>query len=67
MLCTYETDTTKHEEVEKELAARDEVRTRVKRELKRAHEIMKRYYDSCQKDVSFETGDYVYLKLQPYQ
>lgn len=27
---------------------------------------MKKYYDKGRQDVSFDVGDYVYLKLQPY-
>ena len=28
---------------------------------------MKKYYDKNKRDVSFEPGEYVYLKLQPYK
>ena len=67
MLCTYEKGITKHEEVEKELVARDEVLVRVKKESKKAQKSMKRYYDSGRREVSFETEDYVYPKLYPYR
>ena len=67
MLCTYEKDTTKHEEVEKKLVVRDEVLSRVKKELKKAQESMKQYYDSDRREVSFEIRDYVYLNLKPYK
>ena len=46
MLCTYEKGTTNYEEVEKELVARDEVPARVNKELEKAQESMKRYYNS---------------------
>ena len=65
-LVSYERGTAKNEEVEKELLARDEILVKVKKELKRAQERMKRYYDQGRRGISFEVGDYVYLKLQPY-
>ena len=46
--------------------ARDEVVAKVKKELEKAQGRMKKYYDQGRRDVSFEPGDFVYLKLQPY-
>ncbi|KAI9161896.1 hypothetical protein LWI28_021814 [Acer negundo] len=65
-LRTYK-GTTRNEEVERKLMARDEVVAKVKKELEKAQGRMKKYYDQGRRDVSFELGDLVYLKLQPYQ
>ncbi|KAI9195047.1 hypothetical protein LWI28_011135 [Acer negundo] len=67
MLSTYEKGTARNEEVERELIARDEVVAKLKKELEKAQGRMKKYYDQGRRDVSFELGDFVYLKLQPYQ
>ncbi|KAI9153591.1 hypothetical protein LWI28_013554 [Acer negundo] len=67
MLITYEKGTARNEEVERELIARDEVVAKVKKELEKAHGRMKKYYDQGRRDVSFELGDFMYLKLQPYR
>ncbi|KAI9156272.1 hypothetical protein LWI28_003427 [Acer negundo] len=67
MLSTYEEGTTRNEEVEKELIARDKVVAKVKKELEKAQGRMKKYYDQGRRDVSFELGDFVYLKLQLYR
>ena len=67
MLSTYEKGTARNEEVERELMARDEVVAKVKKELEKAQGRMKKYYDQGRRDVSFEPGDFVYLKLQPYR
>ncbi|KAI9173955.1 hypothetical protein LWI28_009289 [Acer negundo] len=66
MLNTYEERTARNEEVERKLIARDEVVAKVKKELEKAQGRMKKYYDQGRRDVSFELGDFVYLKLQPY-
>ncbi|XP_038977535.1 uncharacterized protein LOC120108056 [Phoenix dactylifera] len=55
------------EEVEQELLARDEVLANVKRELRKAQERMKRYYDQGRREVVFNPCQFVYLKLKPYQ
>ncbi|KAI9186883.1 hypothetical protein LWI28_021871 [Acer negundo] len=67
MLNTYEKGTTRNEEVERDLMARDEIVAKVKKELEKAQGRMKKYYDQGRRDVSFEPGDFVYLKLQPYR
>lgn len=65
-LTIYEIDITKNNEIKNKLININEVLTRVKMELRRAHKRMKRYSDESIRDVSFEIDDYVYLKLQPY-
>ncbi|XP_038979199.1 uncharacterized protein LOC120109538 [Phoenix dactylifera] len=62
----HERGTAKNEEVEQTLAGRDEALTNARRELKKAQERMKRYYDKNRREVTFNPGDFVYLKLQPY-
>ena len=66
MLVNYEKGTAKNEEVEKELVTRDEILVKVKKELAKAQQRMRKYYDEGRRMVSFEVGDYVYLKLQPF-
>ncbi|KAK0595973.1 hypothetical protein LWI29_011581 [Acer saccharum] len=67
MLSIYEKRTARNEEIERELMARDEVVAKVKKELEKAQGRMKKYYDQGRRDVSFEPGDFMYLKLQPYR
>ena len=67
MLNSYEKGRAKNDEVEEELRTRDEVLTNVKKALMKAQDRMKKYYDQGRRDVSFEPGDYVYLKLQLYR
>ena len=57
----------KNEKVEKELIEWDAILVEVKKELEKAQGRMKRYYDEGRRNISFEPGDLVYLKLQPYQ
>lgn len=66
ILVNYERGTAKNEEVENELITRDEILRKVKKELVKAQQRMKKYYDEGRRMVSFEVGDYVYLKLQPF-
>ena len=53
--------------VDQDLRSRDELLTTLKKNLERAHARMKKYYDQKHTDRSFEVGDLVYLKLQPYR
>lgn len=67
MLNSYERGMAKNEEVEEELRVRDELLSNVKKALMKAQERMTKYYDQDRRDVSFEPGDFVYLKLHPYR
>ena len=67
VLSTYEKGMARNEEVERELLARNEIIAKVKKELEKAQGRMKKYYDQGRRDVTFEPGEYVYLKLQPYR
>lgn len=62
----YDMGTTKNNKVKKELIVRDEVLSKVKAKLRRAQQRMKRHYNEGKINVTFEIGDYIYLKLQPY-
>ena len=67
MLASYEKGMAQNEEVEEELKNRDEVLSTAKKALVKAQERMKKYYDRGRREVQFEPGDWVYLKLQPYR
>lgn len=62
----YDMGTTKNNKVKKELIVRDEVLSKVKAELRRTQQRMKWHYNEGKINVTFEIGDYIYLKLQPY-
>lgn len=46
---------------------RDQILEELKKYLLRAQQIMKKQVDGHRKDVQFEAGDHVYLKLRPYK
>ena len=49
------------------LRERDAILDELQFNLARAQQLMKYYADKNRKDVSYEVGDMVYLKLQPYR
>ena len=49
------------------MQARDEMLIALKGDLKHAQEQMKKFADVHCRDVVFDIGDWVYLKLQPYR
>ena len=55
----------KVEGVARELRDRDEALRQLKLHLTRAQEQMKRTTNAHRRDISFEIGDWVYLKLRP--
>lgn len=55
------------EAVDHALQCRDEMLTHVRARLIQAQNIMKLRHDSCHREVEFEVGDWVLLKLQPYR
>ncbi|KAM2118243.1 hypothetical protein ACFX1R_011686 [Malus domestica] len=63
----YEMGTTKMETVEQELMNRDKVLLILKNNLMVAQNRMKQYTDKKRTERYFEVGDFVYLKLIPYQ
>lgn len=66
-LLTYVPSTTQVEAVDMELRSREQVLKELRERLLAAQDCMKRFYDAKHADRSFEVGDYVYLKLQPYR
>lgn len=54
-------------ELEEQLLARDTVLQELKVHLHKANLRMKQVADAKRRDVSFEAGDWVFLKLQPYR
>ncbi|KAF2295032.1 hypothetical protein GH714_031164 [Hevea brasiliensis] len=54
-------------EVDQILQTRDEILRELKSHLSRAANQMKQYVDLKRRDVEFQVGDHVYLKLQPYR
>ncbi|PKU74578.1 hypothetical protein MA16_Dca003781 [Dendrobium catenatum] len=53
--------------VEEYLEERDRVLEELKRHLLRAQQIMKKQADGHRKDIQFEAGEKVFLKLRPYR
>ncbi|KAA0062470.1 Ty3/gypsy retrotransposon protein [Cucumis melo var. makuwa] len=59
--------TTPNDSVEHQLQSRNEMLAALKRHLQHAQERMKKFVDVHRRDVVFDIGDRVYLKLQPYR
>lgn len=66
-LLSYVAGTARNEAVEKELIARDEVLKELHENILLAQSRMKLYADRKRKERSFEVGEWVYLRLQPYR
>jgi len=66
-LLSYVAGKTRTEAVEKELIARDEVLKALRENILLAQSRMKFYADKKHRDRSFEVGEWVYLRLQPYR
>ncbi|BBN67650.1 hypothetical protein Prudu_144S000300 [Prunus dulcis] len=66
-LLSYVPGTTQVEAVDQELRSREQVLKDLREHLLVAQERMKKFYDAKRIDKSFEVGDFVYLKLQPYR
>lgn len=63
----YEVGGTAVASVDAQLQLRDELLASLKRNLQVAQCRMKNFYDKHHSERSFEVGDWVYLKLQPYR
>ena len=62
-----ETYPSKVEEVRSLIASRDEILAELKENLTLAQQRMKLFADRHRREVSYELGDWVFLKLQPYR
>jgi hypothetical protein len=58
---------TRVEAVAAELVDRDEALRQLKHHLLRPQQEMKKYADKKRRDVSFEVGEWVFLKLRPHR
>lgn len=63
----FEKGSTVVSSVEQALVARDEVLLELKLQLQRAQQRMKQEADGQCRDIQFEVGERVYLKLRPYR
>ncbi|KAM0019502.1 putative nucleotidyltransferase, Ribonuclease H [Helianthus debilis subsp. tardiflorus] len=63
----YIRDSTGNPLIESELLQRDEALALLKRNLSKAQARMKHYADQHRRDVHFNPGDWVFVKLQPYR
>ena len=66
-LIPYTPGTTKLQEVENTLRSREEILRILHYNLQQARDRMKKWADRKRTDRSFNTGDWVYLRLQPYR
>ena len=64
---TYELGHSMVHEVDQQLADRDELLVHLKNNLEAARNRMKQIADRKRKEVVFQEGDLVYIKLQPYR
>ena len=66
-LLSYVPGTIKLQAVDEELRTREEILKELRRNLLVAQARMKAQSDKHRREVTFEVGDYVYLRLQPYR
>ncbi|KAI0502429.1 hypothetical protein KFK09_017378 [Dendrobium nobile] len=66
-LVHYEKGNTAIFSVEQYLEERDQVLEELKKHLGRAQQIMKKRADTHRRDIQFEVGEKVFLKLRPYR
>lgn len=66
-LLSYVAGTARNEVVEKELIALDAILKELRENIRLAQSRMKLYADRKRKERSFEVGEWVYLRLQPYR
>ncbi|KAL8113758.1 hypothetical protein AgCh_020885 [Apium graveolens] len=66
-LLNYCSGLSRVEAVEQELKIRDQIVSGIRDRLLQAQDIMKNNYDKSHREVHFEVGDLVLLKLQPYR
>lgn len=63
----FETGSTTNAELESQLKDRDAALQLLKEHFHRAHQLMKEIADKHRREVEFNVGDQVYVKLRPYR
>jgi hypothetical protein len=66
-LLRFLSNETKVQAVALELSDRDEALSQLKAHLLRAQQQMKKYADKSRRDVNFDIGEWVFLKLRPHR
>lgn len=66
-LIGYGSQKTTNATLDQQLADRDLMVARLKEPLQQAQDRMKKYVDLKRRDVEFQEGDHVYLKIRPYR
>ncbi|GJS27444.1 peroxidase 64, partial [Tanacetum coccineum] len=66
-LLPYVMGETKNAELEQQLVDRDDMLKLIRHNLHKAQDRMRQQANSKRRDISFEVGDYVFLKIQPYR
>ena len=66
-LVRYEWGSTANREVDNYLTTRDALLAELKDHLQHAQQKMQQYANKKRRAISFEVGEHVYLKLQPYK
>jgi len=63
----YLIGTSRIEAVDTLLSSRQEILTSLTKKLLKAQERMKHYADKKRRDITFNVGDFAYVKLRPYR
>ena len=63
----YENGSTSNADLEKQLVERDAVLSLIKAHLHKAQQRMKKRADEHRREVEFDVGDMVYLKMRPFR
>nr|GEY35536.1 retrotransposon-related protein [Tanacetum cinerariifolium] len=63
----YFSGETKNNELEQQLITRDDMIKVIRLNLSRAQDRMRNQANSQRKELSFQVGDYIFLKIQPYR
>ncbi|KAD6119863.1 hypothetical protein E3N88_11134 [Mikania micrantha] len=66
-LLPYVTGETKNAELEKQLVDRDDMIKLLRQNLQKAQDRMRSQANKKRRELTFQVGDYVFLKIQPYR